>query len=839
MRTRSRVLSFLAGWLLFEIVLLPEVASAAEPTVAPDAKGLEFFEAKIRPVLVAHCYKCHSEQSGKSEGGLLLDARERIRVGGDRGPAVVPGDPKASWLLTAISHADADLKMPPNQERLPAAVAHDFEAWIKMGAPDPRAGEATARRPPVTIEAGRKFWAFQKPGNPKPPKTNQPAWAKRDLDHFIRAALEAGGLSPSPDAEPTTLLRRLHFDLVGLPPSPSDVERFLGSIKSQALDRALETEVDSLLASKQFGERWGRHWLDVARFAESSGKEANISFPYAFRYRDYVIDCVTADVPFDRFLTEQIAGDLLPTATDVERARLLIATGFLALGPKNLEEMDAKQFDADLVDEQIDTVTRAVTATSVACARCHDHKLDPFSMEDYYALAGVFASTKTYFGTFESPANRVGGDPLPLPRGAGQPIFHRSRTAKDVAQLKAQLAALRKEHETGMAAALKAAETGDDPEKYFTLRDALRIFWSSGGIEGQLEMVDDEGQALPLAMGVLDREAIVDVPLLERGEIARPGKSVPRGFPRVVELADPPRIPANQSGRLELARWLTHPDHPLTSRVLVNRAWRHLFGAGLVRTVDNFGFSGEPPSHPELLDHLASRFVAGGWSVKKIVREIVLSRTYRQASTFDKQAFERDPDNRLLWRMTKRRLDAEAIRDAMLAVSGELDSARPAGSLVATKIGDRPISLIGLDPSLPADLDGSLHRSVYLPVLRDRLPDVLDFFDFAEPSLVTGDRETTNVPLQALYLMNSPFVQARARGLAGKLMREGTSPDERIREAFVLCYSRPPDADEMSAVRAFLGSRKVASKDDEQRRAELFASYCQALLAAAEFRNLD
>ncbi|MEX2559704.1 MAG: DUF1553 domain-containing protein, partial [Pirellulales bacterium] len=341
--------------------------------------------------------------------------------------------------------------------------------------------------------------------------------------------------------------------------------------------------------------------------------------------------------------------------------------------------------------------------------------------------------------------------PLVLPRGAGQPIFHASISPERVAGLKAELAALQKEEEEGMAAVAKALAAGEDPEKFFTLRDALRIFWTSGGIEGQLEKVDDSGQALPLAMGVLDGERIVDAPRLERGEIGRPGKNVPRGFPRVVEIAEAPRIPSDQSGRLELARWLTHPDHPLTARVMANRVWRHLFGAGIVRTVDNFGFSGERPSHPELLDHLAVRFVADGWSVKKLVREIALSRTYRQASTYDEDAFRADPDNRLLWRAAKRRLDAEAIRDAMLVVSGELDAARPAGSLVARHIGDRPISLIGLDASLPADLDGSLHRSVYLPVLRDRLPEVLDLFDFAEPSLVSGDRETTNVPLQALY----------------------------------------------------------------------------------------
>ena len=616
---------------------------------------------------------------------------------------------------------------------------------------------------------------------------------------------------------------------------------FQKRIESDGLDSALAAEADALLASPQFGERWGRHWLDVARFAESSGKEANISFPYAWRYRDYVIDAVNADLPFDRFLIEQIAGDLLPSENDAERARLLIATGFLAIGPKNLDEMNPLQFAADVADEQLDTVTRAVLASSVACARCHDHKLEPFSMQDYYALSGVFASTKTYFGTAVSPSNRIGGDPLVLPLGANAPILHPSIGKQRVEQLKTQLASLKKEQQDRMAAAMKARRSGGDAEKEFSIRDALRIFWTSGGIEGQLEKVDESGQALPLAMGVMDRQRIINSPLLERGEINKPGRPVPRRFPQVIEVANAPSIPARQSGRLEFARWLTHTDSAsggLTARVMTNRVWRHLFGAGLVRTMDNFGFSGERPSHPELLDTLAVRFMADGWSIKKLVREIVLSRTYRQSSVYREDAFRTDPENRFLWRASKRRLDAEAIRDAMLVVAGELDTARPVGSLVGTKIGDRPISLIGLDPNIPADLDGSKHRSVYLPVLRDRLPDVLDLFDFAEPSLVTGDRETTNVPVQALYLMNSSFVQLRASALADRVQREADNHEKRLRHAFVLCFSRAPDDEETKLAAAFFDQNQGTSDNDQQYR-KLLASYCQALLATAEFRNLD
>jgi hypothetical protein len=808
------------------VVLMPPIVSsvtfAADPPAANDPKAIAFFEAKIRPVLAENCYKCHSTKSGKSEGGLLLDTQKTTRAGGDRGPAVVPGDPGKSLLLTAISHSDPDLQMPPRKGKLPEAVINDIKTWIKSGAVDPRTDEAAiVPRAHVDIQAGRQFWSLKKPVAPKLPATKAAAgWAKRDLDQFILAKLETASLAPSPDAEPATLLRRLHFDLVGLPPAPDAADRFLKRIKADGLDAALAAEVDRLLASPQFGERWGRHWLDVARYAESSGKEANISFPYAWRYRDYVIDAVNADVPYDRFILEQVAGDLLPSDTDAERARLLIATGFLAVGPKNLDEGNQKQFEANLIDEQIDALTLAVTASSVACARCHDHKFDPFAMEDYYALAGVFASTKTYFGTHVSPANRVGGDPLVLPRGAGEPIFDENVTPAQVAKLKADLVALK-------------------ATKIVTLTDALRVFWASGGIKGQLDKFDDMGQALPLAMGVAERERMINAPLLERGEVGKPGKSVPRGFPRVVEIVNAEAIPPEHCGRLELAKWLTSPDHPLTARVMVNRVWRQLFGAGIVRTMDNFGTSGERPSHPELLDHLAVRFVADGWSVKRLVREMVLSRTYRQSSTYRADAFRTDPGNRLLWRAAKRRLDAEAIRDAMLAAAGDLDLARPGGSIVNRVIGDGPISLIGLNPKLPTDLDGTLTRSVYLPVLRDHLPDVLDLFDFAEPSLVTGDRETTNVPVQALYLMNSPFVLARSQALADRVTRETNDNGQRIRRAFSLCFTRLPDAVEEKAAAAFLErGQKLAGANDKQSR-QLFAAYCQALLAAAEFRNID
>jgi mono/diheme cytochrome c family protein len=816
---------------VFSPIIICSLVLGGEALAADDAASVAFFESRIRPILADYCYECHSVETGKSKGGLLLDSREAIRAGGDSGPAIVPGDPAKSLLLTAIKHSDPDLEMPPKKAKLSAAIIADIEAWVKSGAVDPRerAGK-TADRPPVDIESGRKFWSYRKPVEPKRPVTKKSAWAVRELDHFILEKLEDRGMTPSPDADAVSLVRRLYFDLVGLPPTPEQAAAF--SMVN------IEATVDELLASPRFGERWGRHWMDVARFAESNGRESNLTFPHAWRYRDYVIDSVNADVPFDRFITEQVAGDLLPAKDDAERARLLIATGFLAFGAKGLNEFNNEQFAADVADEQVDAVTRAVLATSVACARCHDHKTDPFSMEDYYAMAGIFKSTKTYFGNWIDSENNNHGDLIRLPVLPGQLIPNKSIGAKRVTELKAERAKIDQEEKDENARVKKATAEGKDlsGESFMLLQQAIGRYWRRGGIEGQLQTVDDEGRALPVCMGVMD-DKIANSPLYERGEIAHPGKEIARGFPRVIESngIEPPR---NQSGRLELARWLTSRENPLTARVMANRVWRHLFGTGLVRTTDNFGFSGERPSHPELLDYLAVKFMEGGWSVKSLVREIVLSRAYRQASTFRSECFEKDPDNRLLWRSNKRRLDAEVIRDSMLAVSGLLDTTRRPGSLVA-ELDSQSVSIIGFNPKIPADLDGSHRRSVYLPVIRDHLPDVLEHFDFATPTMVSGDRDVTNVPLQALYLMNGPFVQEQAAALAARVMLDSKTEAERIHRTFRLCFSREPDAVEARLASDFFKAARDCIEETPAREQMALARYCQALLASGEFRNVD
>ncbi|MEC5127760.1 PSD1 and planctomycete cytochrome C domain-containing protein [Verrucomicrobiales bacterium BCK34] len=807
---------------------------ATDFNAALASSGTDFFEAKIRPVLIENCYKCHSVESGKSKGGLLLDTRAGTHLGGDNGPAVVPGNVEESLLIAAISHAQPDLEMPPKKERLPDGVIADFRKWIESGAPDPRTeSTGSISAAPTDLESGRKFWAFKKPQqHPVPESLENTDWPKSDTDQFIIAKLEENGLTPSSDAAPEILVRRLHFDLTGLPPSLEEQRGFLKSVAEGGIDKALAERTDQLLASERFGERWGRHWLDVARFAESSGKESNFTFPEAWRYRDYVIDAFNNDIPFDRFITEQLAGDLLPAKDDAERARLLIATGYLAIGPLSLNAMSREQSLADVADEQINASTQAFMGTTVACARCHDHKFDPISMEDYYAMVGIFRSSKTYYGTAVGPDNQLGGDLIHLPKSLDLPVFYKALKPEDVAKLKQEKIDLIAKEEEAKAKAARAAKEGKDPSEFFSLQMAIGGLWRKGAIDGQLALVDEDGNPNAMCMGVTEAEEIGDSPVYERGELATPRDSkVPRGFPEVVQLSDPPEIPDDESGRLQYAEWLTHPDHPLTARVLANRVWNHLFRTGIVRTTDNFGFNGERPSHPELLDHLAMQLVnEHEWSVKGLIRELVLSRSYRQSSDFRESAFLKDPENRFLWRMSKRRLDAEEIRDAMLFVAGDIELTRPVASLIG-RTGGRNAALLPFAKNIPADLDGSVHRSVYLPIVRDRLPDVLELFDFAESSLVTGHRETTNVPMQALYFMNSDFVEKRSASFAKRVMSDaGEEPEKHIERAFKLCFNRPPSEEESALANEFF--RSTTGEDSLKR-------YCQALLSTATFRNLD
>ncbi|MBO0698303.1 MAG: DUF1549 domain-containing protein, partial [Zavarzinella sp.] len=716
--------------------------------------------------------------------------------------------------------------MPPKKTLSDRDIA-DLARWVADGAVYPT---ATAARADAT------HWAFVPPADRPPPSVKETGWMKSPIDRFILAELEAKGLRPTGPADKRTLLRRVTFDLTGLPPTPEEVEAFL----ADSSPRAFETVVDRLLASAAYGERWGRHWLDVARYADSNGLDENVAYGTAWRYRDYVIRSFNADKPYDQFLTEQIAGDLLPSPDTRARYERLIATGFLSLGPKVLAEVDEKKMEMDIVDEQLDTLGQAVMGITLGCARCHDHKFDPFTQEDYYALAGVFVSTKT-MDSFTKIA-RWHENPIPAPGDLAKQAEHDKKVAAVNGAIKALTA--KADEEVRKSAKpderLPAKLEGHYP-------DATRAELKK--LRDELAALQKGAPELSTAIGVTEVKA-TDVALLKRGNHLTPGPVVPRRFPKVLAGDKQPPLPANESGRLELAAWLTKPDHPLTARVLVNRVWRWHFGQGIVRSVDNFGRLGERPTHPALLDWLARRFVVDGWSIKSLHKLIVLSATYQQRSIADcrlpiadskanrQSAIDNpqsvDPDNRLLWHFPRRRLEAEEIRDSLLAVSGRLD--RTAGGPAITHVKNR--EFLFDHTSKDGTKYDSVRRSVYLPVVRNNLYDVFQLFDATDATVTKGDRSTTTVPTQALFYLNSDLVTDCASELANRLAWEKDDA-ARADRLYRTAYGRPPTAREVErAVNAASGFElDLESREPEpaKRRAKAWALVSQAVLAANEF----
>lgn len=799
-----------------------------------DPASVEFFEKKIRPVLVNKCYKCHSTSGKKSQGGLLLDTREGIRRGGESGHAVVPGDLSDSLLIEAIRYDG--LEMPPD-EQLPDAVIADFEHWVRSGAADPRTGKSAPIRREIDFDRAREFWAYQPVRNPDLPAVSRVDWCRSEIDRFVLAKLDAAQIHPVADAPPDVLVRRLYFDLIGLPPSPVEVDAFVAAHRDDP-QAAIESVLDTLLASSHFGERWGRHWLDVVRYAESTGMERNFTFPHAWRYRDYVIDAFNTDKPFDRFLTEQIAGDLLPFDDLAERDAHFTATGMLALGPKSLNGTNREQFLMDVVDDQIDVTSRAFMGLTVSCARCHDHKFDPIPTSEYYALAGIFRSTDTFYGTNRQNGNRQAGRLLALADSGVSAVGvgnagggNARRLRKQLQTTKKRLAALEKQFEKAVnnpkarAAARNKIQTARKQQK--RLQEQVRRQAPKN------EDAKATGDAT-FVMGVRDSAQVQDTPLRVRGEANDRGPVVPRGFLTIATLGGAPEVPDEQSGRLEYARWLTSPANPLTARVAVNRIWQHLFGRGIVASVNNFGANGDRPTHPELLDYLAARFVANGWSTKELIRDIVLSRTYQLSSKSHPSAAAGDPENKLLWRSHQRRLEVESIRDAILAVSGDLDRSPAEKSPVAT-VGDGNVGRQIRPSQFASD---SLKRSVYLPIVRGAVPEILRLFDFPEPSIVAGQRDVTTVPTQALFMMNSEFVLKQSASFAQRVLESESDEAGRIRVAWKLAFARDPSDDEVLRTSEFLRAAReqFEGDNDSDAQARAWTGVCQTLFAAAEFR---
>lgn len=885
LRLAPRVAELLAGVLIASLPFVTRASSAH-----PDIEGVEFFETHIRPLLIDACYSCHSTGADKIRGDLLLDSKAGWEKGGVSGKSsILPGDPDASPLIQAVRHLNEDLAMPP-RKKLPDEQIALFEAWVRMGAPDPRTeGEPL----PDPAQLAAEHWAFQPVRKPELPPVKDPSWPRNGIDRFILAGLEAAGLAPAPQADRFTLIRRASFVLTGLPPTDDEVAAFEADPAPDAFERVVER----LLASPRYGERWGRHWLDVARYADTKGYvfEEERRYPYAYTYRDYVVGAFNDDKPYDRFLLEQIAADAVVTEDD---RTALAALGFLTLGRRFLNNAH------DIIDDRIDVLTRGTMALTVSCARCHDHKYDPIPTADYYSLYGVFASSeepsdKPLLGTipdavrhaefaaelarreqerddfvqtreeehrtklrrtvgthllaahdaaaFEDAGKREeiarsrqlspvvvnrwitaveGWRQEPNPLFAAWLAFAALPTksfADDAAAVASAIA--ESSGDTGHPGPVKEAFAGDPPaslkevaERYDRLftdpaDESLQHFLASDTAPIALSPVElhrlfdvPEGQrrralqraveqlqathpgAPPRAMSLVDKPRPVEPVIFRRGNPGNRGETVPRQFLEL--LSGPDRQPFTQgSGRLELARAIVRPDNPLTSRVAVNRAWIHHFGAGLVRTPGDFGLRSDPPTHPELLDWLAATFVDGGWSMKALHRLVLHSATWQQSSHVTARASELDPDNRLLSHQNRRRLDFEALRDMLLQASGQLD----------LTMGGHAVEI--------ADREYRPRRTVYGFVERQNLPGVFRTFDFASPDTTSAQRFQTTVPQQALFFMNSPFVLDQARHLVRR--PDVTQPDslaERVTRLYRIVFQREPDTDEIALAERFLAS---------------------------------
>jgi hypothetical protein len=767
-------------WLLSLLVLSLRPAFGAD--------GDAFFTERVQPILAERCFDCHSHEK-KIKGGLALDTRSGWEKGGDTGPALVPGTPNDSLLVKAVNYTDPDLQMPPKKKLTDAEIAVLTE-WVKIGAPDPR-GAAVATKRGVDFEEARKHWAFQPIRRPE---------SATGIDSFI---------SPAPRADDYTWLRRVSFDLTGLPPTPREIEDF-------TRDSSRERVIDRLLGSHAFGERWARHWLDLVGYADQIGTANNVPAPHAWRYRDYVIRAFNADKPFDEFVREQIAGDLLSATSPPERRDQLTATGFLVLGNINIVEADKDKLRVDVVDQQIEKVGKAFLGLTLQCARCHDHKFDPVTQRDYYGLAGIFTSTDSVYFTSRGVWSSIVFAELPQTEG------ERARLAAGTREHEQAVAQTKGELDEARQRSRELALHLDDEERETIEKQKADADKQARDLETRLRHLDYTRPSTPVAHGVWENGAPTDTHITIRGNPHAPGDTVPRGFVPVAFHGEPPIIPPGQSGRLQLAEWLTSPGNTLTARVLVNRVWQQLFGEGIVRSVDYVGLRGEQPSKPELLDYLASRLMSEGWSQKHLIREIALSSAYASASRSD------GPQHRF-------RLDAEAIRDAVLAVSGDLVSCDGGPALAL----EYPENVSGLDPQNINPVafsvskfrpEQSRQRTIYLPVVRSSAQtgpsELLDVFDFAQPAQFMGQRAITTVPPQALYLMNGPLLKTQAARLADDLLKSSDAP-ARLAQLYLRVLNRPITAAETHEALDFL----TAIHSER----EAWTALCHALLSSNEF----
>ncbi len=915
----------------------------ANPAIADelDASSVEFFEAKVRPLLVTRCYECHSEEAAKTErlqGGLRLDHREGVRQGGESGPAIVPGKPDESLLIKSVRYSDKALQMPPKQP-LSSEETAILERWIAMGAPDPREGKAIVSvKREIDFEAGRKLWAFQSPVKQAIPSVVDVNWPKQTLDRFVLAALEHRSLRPVRSATRKELIRRATFDLIGLPPTPEEVDAFVNDPELQAWERV----VDRLLASPHYGERWARYWLDVARYADDQGNSFLTPTPAAFLYRDWVVKALNDDMPYDEFVRLQIAGDEIPGPASDYMTRLA-GLGFQSLGPQFRKgaagEAKAK---ADELEDRIDTLSRGILGLTVSCARCHDHKFDPIPTRDYYSLAAAYNGAEWPMRMLAAPEtveihrqwtvkveqqtaglkkwkeeqSRQRGKQaleradayaiaackmlvlqkhqLPLDGSAfakqeslelyflnrwvkilgessDEPLLKGLREAAKQASDSATVAtsdALRQQAvalKNSAVAALESLEASEqpagDPAKKPTpvppehehllkalLKDAHAPFFvAENELAGMLTEPEKQQLAsLQFELDTLTKNRPPSGPMTPsiqgggkgmqvfvRGNPARLGEQAPPGFLRILSSDNSPG--GKTFSRLELANAIVSPQNPLTARVIVNRVWHYHFGRGIVPTLSNFGKLGGPPTHPELLDTLAVQFMESGWSIKWLHREIMRSATYQLSSDQHADNMSIDPGNEYLWRTTPRRLDIEAWRDALLSVSGKLDTQVGGPSIDQTTPGIKEVEGFNFFSRLngfEADNPAGRRRTLYTVVSRYAPNATLSLFDFPEPNVTSDQRIATTVPQQQLFVLNSPFMFEMSREFAKRLENAASADQDRIRLAWQLANSRLPTDEEINVAMEFLNAPTASTETEQLSRWEQLS---HALLAGNEF----
>ena len=778
----------------------------------PTPEQVAFFESRVRPVLVEHCEECHGTRTGKSKGGLLLDSRAGLMRGGDSGPVVTPGDPESSLLIQAVRRSDPNLAMPPRAP-LPAEAVRDLEAWVRMGAPDPRTEDTVAVRDSkasIDWDQARAWWAFRPVGDPPPPAVRRGDWPSTGLDAFILSRLEAAGLEPSGDADPRALIRRVSYDLTGLPPDPSETEAFALNPSPAAFAQV----VDRLLESPRYGERWGRHWLDVVRYADTAGDNSDFPVPQLHRYRDWVVRSFNRDQPFREFVRDQIAGDLVEGGTPPDRRERIIATGYIA----NARRFGSRVEDYPqhlTIEDTLDNLGRTFLGLSLACARCHDHKFDPIPAADYYGLYGIFESTRYPWPGIELDQRQRDLVPLVDPDRLADYRARWSARQTEAERLRQRLQRAKD--------ALKSAPTGGKSAAESEVQEAETA-------------LADHARQPPLAemaYAVAEAERPGDARIQLKGDPARPGTVVRRRFLQVLGGDGLPDGTAG-SGRRELARWITAPTNPLVDRVWVNRVWLHHFGRGLVPTPNDFGRQGRPPSHPELLDWLATRFRESGGSTKALHRLILLSRTYRQSSLRSPAALEHDPANELLGAFPRRRLDAEALRDTLLHLGGALD---------LTPAGSHPFPLehewkFTQHHPFRAVYD-SHRRSVYLMTQRIQRHPFLATFDGADPSASTAARLTSTTPVQALFLLNDPLVHEQAARFGRRIVQSGGTTRARIDAAYRSALGRLPTPDEVTLAGQFLEATRARSGSSQPDDPAVWESLARALFRLNEFVYLD